>query len=60
MPRKMKLDLAGLRVESFAPVAARWDDGAGALAATGKPMCTDASCTLNFPDCRPGGTIPPV
>ena len=56
------MDLAALRVESFAPVAARADDGARAPGfATGKPMCTDNSCTLNFLDCRPGGgTLPPV
>lgn len=47
----MRLDPDSLRVESFRPMDVPRERGTP-IAFSGRPMCTDVSCTMGFPDCN--------
>lgn len=55
MMNRMKLDVADLLVDSFAPVAAVRGDARAAGPSRLYPMCTEVSCTFEW-QCPP----PPV
>jgi hypothetical protein len=54
----IKLDPDSLRVESFEPMRMPRERGTPVAMST-RPMCTDRSCTGDFPDCIDTRTCPP-